>query len=227
MFKRFLPILAWTGLVFLSVGCSGLAQVDVGRVLTSGRDGWQYPERVVESLELKPGDHVAEIGAGNGYWLPWLSEAVGEGGRVYAIEVEPELVDALRVLVAHEGYENVEVIHGGYEDPHLPEASVDVAMTVLTYHHIEARPEYFRRLRASLKENGRVAHLDDRPGAEPPISWFQGEGHWTEPSAIVDEMASAGYGKVAEFDFLPAQSFQVFVPEGERSASTQSGEEGH
>lgn len=205
------PILAWLGLVLSTAGCSGLSKVDVGRVLTSGRDGWQYPERVVESLQIRPGDHVAEIGAGSGYWLPWLSEAVGREGRVYAVEVESELVADLESLVVEEQLENVEVLLGAYDDPRLPEGEIDLAITVLTYHHIEGRPAYFRRLQRSLAPGARVAHLDDRPDVEPPISWFQSDGHWSEPSAIVDEMADAGYERTSGFDYLPSQSFQVFV----------------
>jgi len=205
------PILAWLGLVLATAGCSGLSKVDVGRVLTSGRDGWQYPERVIASLEIRPGDHVAEIGAGSGYWLPWLSEAVGSEGRVYAVEVEANLIADLQSLVAEEQLGNVEVVLGGYDDPRLPEGEIDLAITVLTYHHIEGRPAYFHRLQRSLSADGRVAHLDDRPDVEPPISWFQSDGHWSEPSAIVEEMANAGYEKTSAFDYLPSQSFQIFV----------------
>ena len=211
MFVKFIPMLAWLAIAFTSAGCSGLAQVDVGRVLTSGRDGWQFPEKVIESLEIRPGDHVAEIGAGSGYWLPWLSEAVGQDGRVYAVEVEQELVSDLEVFVAENDLRNVEVILGDYDDPRLPDASIDLAITVLTYHHIENRPAYFRGLQRDLRPKGRVAHLDDRPDSPAPISWFQGEGHWSDPSAIVLEMTSAGYEKEAAFDYLPAQSFQIFT----------------
>jgi SAM-dependent methyltransferase len=210
---KWLPALAWIALVLFSVGCSGLSKVDVGRVLTSGRDGWQYPERVIEALEIQVGDHVAEIGSGSGYWLPWLSEAVGDGGRVYAVEVELELVEDLESLVERDGLANVEVILGAYDDPRLPDASIDLAITVLTYHHIENRVDYFERLAQDLKPDGRVAHLDDRPDAPAPISWFMGKGHWSEPKLVVDEMSGAGYRRVSEFDFLPAQSFQVFEPE--------------
>lgn len=220
MLIKSFPILAWIALALTTFGCSGLAKIDVGCVLISGRDGWQYPERVIESLEIKPGDRVAEIGAGGGYWLPWLSEAVGTEGRVYAVEVEPNLVEDLELFVADHELGNVEVILGAYDDPHLPDHSIDLAITVLTYHHIEGRVDYFDRLRVDLRAGGRVAHLDDRPDAEPPISWFQSEGHWTEPTAVVEEMRGAGYLRLSEFDFLPAQSFQIFAPE--RKDSTRS-----
>jgi arsenite methyltransferase len=222
MILKSLPMLAWLTIALTSVGCSGLSQIDIGRVLTSGRDGWQYPERVIEALEIQPGDRVAEIGAGSGYWLPWLSEAVGTEGRVYAVEVESELVEDLESFVERNDLRNVEVILGAYDDPRLPDGSIDLAMTVLTYHHIEDRADYFARLRQDLRPGGRVAHLDDRPDAEPPISWFQGEGHWSEPSVIVDEMTGAGYHELSAFDFLPAQSFQVFAPDSDESSKAAS-----
>jgi len=215
MLKQFLPILAWITLALTTSGCSGLAKVDVSRVLISGRDGWQYPERVIEALEIEPGDRVAEIGAGRGYWLPWLSQAVGPEGRVYAVEVESELVEDLESFVEDNELSNVEVVLGAYDDPRLPDESIDLAITVLTYHHIEGRIDYFNRLQRNLRSGGRVAHLDDRPDAEPPISWFQADGHWTDPATVVDEMTGAGYRRLAVFDFLPAQSFQIFTAESD------------
>jgi hypothetical protein len=220
--KRSLPVLVWVTLVLFTSGCSGLAKIDVSRVLTSGRDGWQYPERVVEALKISPGDQVAEIGAGNGYWLPWLSAAVGSEGRVYAVEVESELVEDLESFVKEHELHNVEVILGDYDDPRLPDGSIDLAMTVLTYHHIEGRVDYFNRLQQDLALDGRVAHLDDRPDAEPPISWFQGDGHWTDPAAIVEEMTGAGYRRHSAFDFLPAQSFQIFTFESDAPSQASS-----
>jgi SAM-dependent methyltransferase len=210
---RFIPLVLWLVLAAASIGCSGPANIDLARVLVSGRDGWQYPERVIASLEIRPGDRVAEIGAGTGYWLPWLSDAVGASGRVYAVEVEDELVRELEARVAELGLANVVVSKGDYDDPKLPDAEVDLAMTCLTYHHIERRVDYFRRLASDLSATGRVVHLDDRPDSPAPISWFQGEGHWTDPALIRQEMQEAGYRRTGEFDFLPAQSFQVFARE--------------
>jgi ubiquinone/menaquinone biosynthesis C-methylase UbiE len=209
---RFIPLFLWITIALTSVGCSGTSKIDLGRTLTSGRDGWQHPERVVASLEIRKGDRVAEIGAGSGYWLARLSDAVGSEGRVYAVEVEPDLVAALEKRVAKEGFTNVEVILGAYDDPRLPDGEIDLAMTCLTYHHIDDKVTYFRALKHDLSPDGRVVHLDDRPDSPPPISWFQAEGHWTDPDAIVGEMSDAGYSRSQTFDFLPAQSFQIFSP---------------
>ena len=210
---RLIPLFLWTTIALASIGCSSAAsKIDVGQLLTSGRDGWQHPEQVIDSLAIQPGDTVAEIGAGSGYWLGHLSEAVGPMGRVYAVEVEQELVDDLVELVEARAYENVEVVLGAYHDPNLPDREIDLAMTCLTYHHIEDRVLYFDALTRDLSSRGRVAHLDDRPDSPAPISWFQGDGHWTDPELVLEEMNTAGYSRRANFDFLPAQSFQIFSP---------------
>jgi len=193
-------------------GCGLTAKVDLWRVLTSGRDGYQQPEKVVAALALAPGARVAEIGAGDGYWLPWLSEAVGDTGRVYAVEVEDDKAEELRESVERDGCANVEVILGRYEDPLLPDGGVDLAMTSLTYHHIEDRIDYFRRLRTDLAPGGRVAHLDDRPDLPFPLSWIT-SGHTSDPRTIKSEMAEAGYRLVEELDFLYVQSFTIYAPE--------------
>jgi arsenite methyltransferase len=206
---RLFLVLALMG---LGSGCSTVSKMDLGRVVTSGRDGWQLPEQVIEALDLKPGDRVAEIGAGGGYWLPWLAAAVGVNGRVYAVEVDDDLVSRLEERVAREALDNVIVVRGQFEDPFLPDGMIDVAITSLTYHHIEDRPIYFRKLQTDLGQGGRVIHLDDRHDVPPPFRWLQGSGHWTVPEAMHTEMKEAGYRRTDTFDFIPMQSFQVFVP---------------
>lgn len=193
-------------------GCTLSSKVDLWRVATSGRDGYQQPEKVVEALDLSPGARVAEIGAGDGYWVPWLSDAVGPEGRVYAVEVEQEKVAALEDWVSEEGYENVEVILGDYDDPKLPDGEVDLAMTSMTYHHIEDRVPYFRRLQSDLAPGGRVAHIDNRVGLPFPISLMT-EGHDSAVEDVEREMTDAGYGQRASHDFLYAQIFLVYAPQ--------------
>jgi len=168
---------------------------------------------VIEALDLRSGATVAEIGAGEGYWLPWLSRAVGKEGKVYAVEVEANKAESLRLLVNDEGFDNVEVVLGRYEDPLLLDGSVDLAITSKTYHHIEERVAYFRRLHRDLAPGGRVAHLDDRPDLPFPLSWITA-GHTSESTMIEQEMTEAGYRRLAEFDFIYTQSFLVYAPVG-------------
>jgi arsenite methyltransferase len=215
-----LRLLGLLALILTSAACTPLGKTDITRVVTSGRDGWQHPEQVVDTLGLKEGDRVAEVGAGDGYWLTWLAEAVGPTGRVYAVEVEEEKVEKLRQKKIDEALDNVIVVFGTYEDPMLPDGEIDLAMTCLTYHHIDSRPVYFRKLQVDLAPGGRVAHLDDRHDTPAPFSWLQGDGHFSDPAEVVREMETAGYEKEASFDFLPVQSFQIFAPVSPLSTKT-------
>lgn len=208
-----LPVIASLAvLISTCVACSGLGRVDPLRVVTSGRDGWQHPEQVVEALDLEPGAIVADVGAGDGYFLPWLSRAVGPDGRVYAVEVEDALVEALEARVEADALANVVVVRGDYEDPKLPDGRIDLVFTCNTYHHIEHRSIYFDALRADLAPGGRVAHLDERDDVTGLLRLFQTRGHWTNPDVMDGEMESAHYRLVERLDFLPTQSFGIFAP---------------
>lgn len=205
-------------LLALLVGCQGCtSKVDWSDLVTSGRDGWQRPDAVVAALGIRPGDRVAEIGAGDGYWLPRLSRAVGPEGIVYAVEVEPEKVDELRERVARDGLANVVVLLGRYEDPLLPDGEVNLALTCLTYHHIEDRVPYFERLRVDLAEAGRVVHLDDRDDLSAPLGWLPSAGHTSNVDEMDAEMDAAGYRRTRSFDFLLVQTFREYAPEAPAS----------
>ena len=224
----------WTPLAFVVLvasltACGGCAssKLDVLRLVTSGRDGYQQPERVIESLGLRPGQRVAEIGAGGGYWLPFLSGAVGPAGTVYAVEVEAELVEKLRAFREEEELDNVEVILGRYEDPLLPDGQVDVAIILKTYHHIEGRVAYFARLRTDLAPGGRVAHLDDRDDLSAPLRWLTGEGHTSNAAEMDAEMKGAGYRKLESFDFLLMQSFRIYAPDEASPSAAAAGVAGN
>ena len=136
---------------------------------------------------------------------------------MYAVEVDDALVAKLSERVTRDKMQNVVVVRGQFEDPKLPDGEIDVAMTSNTYHHIEDRSAYFERLQIDLSPRGRVVHVDDRHDVPPPIRWLQSSGHWSEPASVRAEMTKAGYRKVEEFDFLPMQSFQIFVPISEGS----------
>ncbi len=109
-------------LIALSLGCGNWKRFAYER----GRDDWQQPERVVASLGIEPGDHVADLGAGSGYFTLRLAEAVGPTGRVYAVDVDAEMNEYLREKLKQAGVANVEVIDGRFEDPLLPDGRIDL-----------------------------------------------------------------------------------------------------
>jgi cyclopropane fatty-acyl-phospholipid synthase-like methyltransferase len=170
------------------------------------RDAWQMPSRVIEALALSPGASVADIGAGTGYFSVRLAKAI-PGGTVYAVDVEPSMLDHIRKRAHGDGLENVVTVQASGSSPNLPRP-VDVVLVVDTYHHLPSRPAYFRELQKSLVPGGRVAIVDfrkDSPEGPPPEFRF-------EADQIVGEMKQAGYRLEAKYDFLPRQHFLVFRP---------------
>jgi ubiquinone/menaquinone biosynthesis C-methylase UbiE len=175
------------------------------------RDDWQQPDRVIAALGIRPGDRVADLGAGSGYFTVRLAHAVGTSGRAYAVDVDEAMNDYLRQRVAEAGLSNVEVILGRYEDPLLPDGEVDLVLSVDTYHHLEDRPAYFRNLRRDLAPGGRVAVIDFDGRKGWLVRWT---GHFTPRARLLREMTEAGYEVTQEFDFIDRQVFVIFRPVG-------------
>lgn len=172
------------------------------------RDDWQQPDRVIRSLNMQPGDAVADLGSGSGYFTSRLAKAVGPTGRVYAVDIDAEMNRALQGRLKSEGIQNVEVINAKPDDPMLPANAVDLIFTSNTYHHIDNRVTYFANLRRYLRPKGRIAIIDfDRR------SWLAGLWrHYTPAEFIKRELEQAGYRLQNDFDYLDRQSFLIFVP---------------
>jgi arsenite methyltransferase len=201
--KRTAALLLAAGLLGGCGSCKRLAYEGFAR------DRWQQPERVIAALGIGPGDRVADLGSGSGYFTVRLARAVGPDGKVYAVDVDEEMNEHLRQRLAQEEIANVDVILGRFEDPLLPDGGVDLVLTVDTYHHLEDRPAYFRNLRRDLAPGGRVAVIDydGRKG------WYMRlMGHITPRDVLLREMAEAGYEVAEELDFIDRQSFVIFSP---------------
>ncbi len=190
----------------LLVGCGPLKRFSYEGF---SRDAWQQPQRVVTALGIRPGDRVADLGSGSGYFTVRLAPAVGPEGKVYAVDVDAEMNEYLRTRLAEAGIGNVELVLGRFEDPLLPDGGVDLVVTVDTYHHIEERPTYFRNLRQDLAPGGRVAVID----YDGRRGWFvRLMGHYTPREELLREMSEAGYEVTEEHDFIDRQSFVIFKP---------------
>ena len=171
-----------------------------------GRDSWQQPERVVRELALQPGSRVADLGAGGGYFTFRLADAVGPTGRVYAVDVDEELLEYITGEARKRGHANVEAVLAAYDDPRLPIDGVDMIFTCDTYHHLNDRTAYFRRAARYLRPGGRVAVVD-YDGRGWFVSLF---GHFTPASVIRAEMEGAWYRLEKSLEFIDRQSFQIF-----------------
>jgi predicted methyltransferase len=171
------------------------------------RDAWQKPAELVAALALRPGMAVADLGAGTGYFVRFLSRAVGPRGTVYAVEVEPKLVAHLRARAEEEGTANVVPVLTSKTSARLPVAGLDLLLIVDTYHHLDGRVAYMRRVADVLRPGGRVAIVDwhKRPLPQGPEM-----DHKLAREQVVGEMERAGYRLLAEPDPLPYQYVLIF-----------------
>ena len=172
------------------------------------RDAWQKPHQVIEALALKPDAVAADIGSGTGYFAVRLAHFVPQG-RVYAVDIEPDMVQYLANRARREGLDNLAAVTGAPDDARLPR-KVDLVLMVDTYHHIARREDYFRKLAQSLKPRGRVAIIDfnAQSAMGPP------PGARIAKTRVLVEMERAGYRLVGEHDFLPNQYFLMFQSRG-------------
>lgn len=170
------------------------------------RDAWQKPHEVIQALALKPDAVIADIGSGTGYFAVRLARMV-PSGRVYGVDIEPDMVKYLAQRATREKLDNLVAIAGTPADPRLPEQA-DIILLVDAYHHIDQRDRYFAKLRGSLRPGGRLAIIDFRPDspAGPPKSVR------IAPERVVAELKAAGYTLTQEHGFLPHQYFLVFRP---------------
>lgn len=168
------------------------------------RHRWQHPERVLAALEIRPGQRVADLGSGGGYFTFPLARAVGAEGRVYAVDTDPDLRELVAERAAQEGWPGVVPVPVDPQEPALPEP-VDLILLVNVFHHLPHGPDYLGRLAGQLRPGGRVAVIEARP------RWFL-FGHATDPARITSAMQSAGLRLTAEHQFLPRQSFLLFAP---------------
>lgn len=172
------------------------------------RDAWQKPAEVVAALGLSPGDAVADIGAGTGYFLERLSEAVGSTGTVFVVEVEPSLVAHLRDRADKARAANVVPVLASADEPRLPAGSIDVALFLDAYHHVDGRLGYLAKLGRALRSGGRIVVVEWKTGKQPVGP--QDEKHKLPREQVEREMAAAGFERVAAPDFLPHQYMLVF-----------------
>ncbi len=122
-------------------------------------------EQVVSRLELKPGETVADIGAGTGVFSGPLAQAVAPTGTLLAVDIDQALLDHIAQRARQEKVTNIQPVLGGFDDPNLP-TRVDVAFIHDVLHHIEHRQAYLKKLATYLEPDGRVVVIDmifDRP----------------------------------------------------------------
>jgi ubiquinone/menaquinone biosynthesis C-methylase UbiE len=172
------------------------------------RETEEQPDRALDALGLKPGMTVADIGAGTGYMSLRMAKRVGPSGKVYANDLQPEMLRMLRENAAGAGLNNVETVLGTESDPKLPKGQMDLVLLVDVYHEFSRPQEMVRKIRESLKPDGRLVLLEYRK--EDPKIPIRPE-HKMSVAEVKAELEPEGFRLEPVIETLPRQHILILT----------------
>jgi len=173
------------------------------------REREEAPSKAIAALGLKPGDVVADIGAGSGYYTVRVAAAVGPTGRVVATDLQPGMLAILKARLAREHVRNVELVQGRADDPVLPAKTFDLLLMVDVYHELASPQVFVRKLKEALKRDGRLVLIEfRREDPRVPIR----EEHKMSVEQVREELGADGFRIERVIDVLPWQHIIVLRP---------------
>ena len=192
--RRFAPVMGYQGADWLE---------------RSERDEEEAPDIALNVLKIPRGASVADIGAGSGFITERLSARVGPTGRVFANDLQPQMLQILGRRLAQRNITNVTLVQGTIDDPKLDAASVDLEIMVDVYHELSQPQAMLRRLRAALKPGGRLVLLEYRK--EDPTIPIKFEHKMSVAEAKI-ELEAEGFALARVDEALPRQHILIFTP---------------
>jgi len=192
--RRFAPVMGYQGADWLE---------------RSERDEEEAPDIALNVLKIPKGASVADIGAGSGFITERLSARVGPTGRVFANDLQPQMLQILGRRLAQRNITNVTLVQGTIDDPKLEAASVDLEIMVDVYHELSQPQAMLRRLRAALKPGGRLVLLEYRK--EDPTIPIKFE-HKMSVAEAKMELEAEGFTLAKVDEALPRQHILIFTP---------------
>ena len=167
----------------------------------------QQPEKIVNTIGLKPGMTIGDIGAGRGRLAVWFADRVGPEGCVIAEDIDKEALDYLKRRCQKHGIHNMFTLLGDTDDPRLPRDSLDIAFMISVYHHLENPIPVLKNTLPSLKSDGILAIVERDPvksGASPQSS--------TPKETLIQQVQQAGFEFVRIETYLPDDNIYIFRP---------------
>jgi ubiquinone/menaquinone biosynthesis C-methylase UbiE len=181
----------------------------IGALEDPRRDAYQKPHEVLTALNIKPGEVIADIGAGSGYFTFRLAHFVGDKGKVYAVDVSPDMVRHVNRRIRETKTTNIVTILADNDDPLLPDRSVNRFFICDVWHHVDNQTKYLSLMKKMLKPGGEVAMIDfhkkELPFGPPLQMKIARED-------VIKQMETNGFKMTKEHTFLPYQYFLVFAP---------------
>jgi len=180
---------------------------NLGSLEGPDRDAWQRPDRIMDALGIGEGSVAADLGAGGGWFTVRLARRVGPNGKVYAEDIQPQMVEATRRRVQREALRNVETILGTPVDPKLPPGSIDALLIVDAYHEVEQPVTLLRNIAKALKPTGVIGVVDfKRDGGGPGPQMDER----VDPEKVIADAIAAGLELRKREDFLRYQFMLIF-----------------
>jgi predicted methyltransferase len=177
------------------------------------RETEEHPAAVIDALELREGEVVADLGAGSGYFTFRIAPKVGKTGRVLAVDIQDEMLDAIRTRAATLKLSNVEEVKDTETDPMLPAGGVDLVLMVDVYHELAYPFEVMTKVCEALKPGGRVVFVEYRKeDPQVPIK----EVHKMSLDQLDKEMKVVGLARIRTVESLPLQHIAIFEKRSRR-----------
>lgn len=174
----------------------------------------EQPDKVVAEMELKNGDMVADIGVGTGFFARRIAKQVAPDGKVYGVDIQPEMLEFLKEYCAKEGIENVVPVLGDPDDPKLPDNTLDWIILVDTYHEFEDPAAMLAKMAKALKPTGKVALLEYRLDGETAVHIKSD--HRMSVKQVFKEWNAGGFELIDLMEFLPSQHYFIFQKDPDR-----------
>ncbi len=176
-------------------------------LIRNTREDEERPSEVLEQLGLKPGMVVCDMGCGNGFYSLKMAQQVAPGGKVLAVDIQPEMLHLLELRANEEGVDNIEPILSTVADPKLPKDAIDMLLLVDVYHEFSHPQQMLAGIRESLKPTGLVALLEYREeDPRVPIKPL----HKMSKRQILKEYSANGFRLAKQYDGLPWQHLMYF-----------------
>jgi ubiquinone/menaquinone biosynthesis C-methylase UbiE len=171
------------------------------------REAEEAPSKAIAALNIRPGQVVADIGAGSGYYSVRLARAVGPTGRVYATDIQPEMLTLLKKKVDADKFANIELVLGTETDTRLPDGAIDLAVMVDVYHELSQPQAFLKSVGRALKKDGRLVLIEFRK--EDPRVPIRDE-HKMSIAEARQELEAEGFTFDRVIDVLPWQHILIF-----------------
>ena len=205
----------WSRLVAMVLTAMLAAAAVLAPEVLAGRDDWQQPERVMADMNLRPGWTVADVGCGRGYFTFRMASAVGEKGKVLAVDISQNALRRVQRRAERDEVKNVKTIRSQPADAQLPARSSDAALLCLVLHHADegARQDLMNSIAKGLTPGGFLFVMDFRKVKNPPVHSYE---ELVSRETVVRLAERAGLELDAEYFYLGRQYFLRFRKPAEK-----------